>query len=49
MDKWIFLIPLFPFLGFLVNGLLGRLPGLIQLLLPALRRILQRSILQALP
>ena len=33
----------------LLNGLLGRLPGLIQLLLPALRRILQRSILQALP
>ena len=23
MDKWIFLIPLLPFLGFLVNGLLG--------------------------
>jgi len=27
MDKWIFLIPLFPFLGFLVNGLLGRRLG----------------------
>ena len=24
MDRWIFLIPLLPFLGFLVNGLLGR-------------------------
>ena len=27
MDKWIFLIPLLPFLGFLVNGLLGRRLG----------------------
>ncbi|MCH2585469.1 MAG: NADH-quinone oxidoreductase subunit L, partial [Planctomycetes bacterium] len=27
MDNWIFLIPLLPFLGFLVNGLLGRRLG----------------------
>ena len=27
MDKWIFLIPLLPFLGFLVNGLFGRRLG----------------------
>ena len=27
MNKWIFLIPLLPFLGFLVNGLFGRRLG----------------------
>jgi len=27
MDNWIFLIPLLPFLGFLINGLLGRRLG----------------------
>ncbi|MEE3199318.1 MAG: NADH-quinone oxidoreductase subunit L [Planctomycetota bacterium] len=27
MDKWLFLIPLLPFLGFLVNGLFGRRLG----------------------